>query len=129
MVLIEDGRITLDLKVDLPRPRVRGNAAFAAWLNRPAVWAIDYTPGDTWDVIQTTSPNTTEGVFQFSIAANALVAGETLEARLQVKDAAAGTIRKDFAISIGENTVHGSDSTENAAIEIGQFFPLTQIMT
>ena len=30
VVLIEDGRITLDLKVDLPRPRVRGNAAFAA---------------------------------------------------------------------------------------------------
>jgi sulfonate transport system ATP-binding protein len=30
VVLIEDGRITLDLKVDLPRPRARGNAAFAA---------------------------------------------------------------------------------------------------
>jgi len=29
-VLIEDGRITLDLKVDLPRPRARGNAAFGA---------------------------------------------------------------------------------------------------
>jgi sulfonate transport system ATP-binding protein len=30
VVLIEDGRITLDMKVDLPRPRARGNAAFAA---------------------------------------------------------------------------------------------------
>ena len=30
VVLIEEGRITLDLKVDLPRPRARGNAAFAA---------------------------------------------------------------------------------------------------
>lgn len=58
------------------------------------------TPGDTWDVIQTTSPNTTEGVFQFSIAANLLVAGETLEARLQVKDAAAGTLRTVWAFSI-----------------------------
>jgi len=33
-----------------------------------------------------------------------------------------GTIRKLFAKSIGENSVHGSDSAENAAIEIAQFF-------
>ena len=38
------------------------------------------------------------------------------------KDAADGTIRKLFALSIGENSVHGSDSEENAAIEIAQFF-------
>lgn len=37
-------------------------------------------------------------------------------------DADAGTIRKEFALSIGENTVHGSDSEENAAIEIAYFF-------
>jgi nucleoside-diphosphate kinase len=37
-------------------------------------------------------------------------------------DAAEGTIRKAFALSIGENTVHGSDSDENAAIEIAFFF-------
>lgn len=36
--------------------------------------------------------------------------------------AAEGTIRKLFAKSIGENSVHGSDSAENAAIEIAQFF-------
>ena len=36
--------------------------------------------------------------------------------------AADGTIRKLFAKSIGENSVHGSDSAENAAIEIAQFF-------
>ena len=36
--------------------------------------------------------------------------------------AADGTIRKLFAKSIGENSVHGSDSAENAAIEISQFF-------
>lgn len=36
--------------------------------------------------------------------------------------AADGTIRKQFALSIGENSVHGSDSAENAAIEIAQFF-------
>ena len=33
-----------------------------------------------------------------------------------------GTIRKLFAQSMGENTVHGSDSAENAKIEIAQFF-------
>lgn len=37
-------------------------------------------------------------------------------------DAAEGTIRKLFAKSIGENSVHGSDSAENAALEIAQFF-------
>ena len=37
-------------------------------------------------------------------------------------DAAEGTIRKTHALSIGENTVHGSDSDENAAIEIAYFF-------
>jgi len=37
-------------------------------------------------------------------------------------DAAPGTIRKELALSIGENTVHGSDSEENAAIEIAYFF-------
>ena len=33
-----------------------------------------------------------------------------------------GTIRKAYALSIGENSIHGSDSEENAAIEIAQFF-------
>jgi nucleoside-diphosphate kinase len=37
-------------------------------------------------------------------------------------EAAEGTIRKAFALSIGENSVHGSDSDENAAIEIAYFF-------
>ena len=37
-------------------------------------------------------------------------------------DADEGTIRKEFALSIGENSVHGSDSEENAAIEIAFFF-------
>lgn len=38
------------------------------------------------------------------------------------KEAAAGTIRADFAESIDENAVHGSDSLENAEIEINFFF-------
>ena len=43
-------------------------------------------------------------------------------------DAAEGTLRKDFAESIGENTVHGSDSLENAAIEIAYFFAKTELV-
>ena len=39
------------------------------------------------------------------------------------KKAAAGTIRADFADSIDANAVHGSDSPENAAVEIAYFFP------
>ena len=39
-----------------------------------------------------------------------------------------GTIRKDFANSVGENTVHGSDSLENAAIEINYFFAKTELV-
>ena len=38
------------------------------------------------------------------------------------KEAEVGTIRADFADSIDANAVHGSDSTENAAIEIDYFF-------
>ncbi|HOO49775.1 MAG TPA: nucleoside-diphosphate kinase, partial [Alphaproteobacteria bacterium] len=43
-------------------------------------------------------------------------------------DAADGTIRKDFAESIEANSVHGSDSLENAAIEIAYFFAGSEIV-
>jgi nucleoside-diphosphate kinase len=43
-------------------------------------------------------------------------------------EAAEGTIRKDFATSIGENAVHGSDSNENAAIEIAYFFSKLELV-
>lgn len=42
-------------------------------------------------------------------------------------NAAEGTIRKLFALSVGENTVHGSDAPETAAIEIAQFFAGNEI--
>jgi nucleoside-diphosphate kinase len=45
------------------------------------------------------------------------------------KKAAAGTIRADFAQSIDANAVHGSDSPENAAIEIAYFFPAAEIFS
>jgi nucleoside-diphosphate kinase len=43
------------------------------------------------------------------------------------KEAAAGTIRADFAESIDANAVHGSDSAENAAVEIAYFFQPSQV--
>ena len=42
--------------------------------------------------------------------------------------AAEGTIRKKFAQSVGENSVHGSDSVDNADIEIRQFFAGNEIV-
>jgi nucleoside-diphosphate kinase len=41
--------------------------------------------------------------------------------------AAPGTIRKEFAISVGENSAHGSDSAETAAVEIAQWFSGNEI--
>lgn len=43
-------------------------------------------------------------------------------------EAAPGTVRQQFAESIGENSVHGSDSLENAAVEIAYFFAGTEIV-
>src|SRR3712207_5275520 len=42
--------------------------------------------------------------------------------------AAEGTIRKQFARSVGENSVHGSDSADNARMEIAQFFSGNEIV-
>lgn len=50
--------------------------------------------GDTWDVIQTTTPETTDGAFQILIDANALVAGDALEVDLIEKCLSGGTARE-----------------------------------
>jgi nucleoside-diphosphate kinase len=57
-----------------------------------------------------------------AVALNREIMGATNPA-----NAAAGTIRKDFAESIEANSVHGSDSPENAQIEIAFFFAGTEI--
>ncbi|MDC0235239.1 nucleoside-diphosphate kinase [Candidatus Marinimicrobia bacterium] len=44
-------------------------------------------------------------------------------------EAVEGTIRKDFATSLGENAVHGADSDENATIEIGFFFTNSELIS
>ncbi|QDC44017.1 nucleoside-diphosphate kinase [Methylophilus medardicus] len=53
---------------------------------------------------------------------NAVLTHRDLMGATNPKDAAPGTIRADFAESIDANAVHGSDSLENAAIEIKYFF-------
>ncbi len=53
---------------------------------------------------------------------NGIIANRELMGSTNPKDAAEGTIRKKFGISIDKNSVHGSDSAENAKIEIDFFF-------
>src|SRR5687768_4454694 len=57
-----------------------------------------------------------------AVAKNREIMGATNPA-----NAAPGTLRKDFATSIDKNTVHGSDSLENAKTEIAYFFRETEI--
>jgi len=54
---------------------------------------------------------------------NAVTQNRTLMGETNPAEAAAGTIRADFAESIDANAVHGSDSVDNAKIEINFFFP------
>jgi nucleoside-diphosphate kinase len=58
---------------------------------------------------------------------NAVLKNREIMGATDPKKAAPGTIRADLAESIEANTVHGSDSAENAAIEIAYFFAQTEI--
>ena len=58
-----------------------------------------------------------------AVAKNREVMGAT-----NPEEADEGTIRKEHALSIGENSVHGSDSLENAKIEIEYFFKPDEIV-
>ncbi|WP_292663642.1 nucleoside-diphosphate kinase [Nitratifractor sp.] len=59
---------------------------------------------------------------------NAVAKNRELMGATDPKEAAPGTIRADFAESIDANAVHGSDSLENAAIEIAFFFARREIL-
>jgi nucleoside-diphosphate kinase len=59
---------------------------------------------------------------------NAVTANRDIMGATDPKKAADGTIRKDFAESIEANSVHGSDSAENAATEIAFFFAGVEIV-
>ena len=54
---------------------------------------------------------------------NAVAVHRELMGATNPADAAPGTIRADYAASIEENVVHGSDATDTAAVEIAFFFP------
>ena len=53
---------------------------------------------------------------------NAVLTNRELMGSTNPKEAKEGTIRKKYGISIDKNSVHGSDSIENAKIEIDFFF-------
>jgi nucleoside-diphosphate kinase len=59
---------------------------------------------------------------------NAVLKNREIMGATNPANADAGTIRKDFAESIEANSVHGSDSPENAAIEISYFFAGSEIV-
>jgi nucleoside-diphosphate kinase len=59
---------------------------------------------------------------------NAVLKNREIMGATNPANAAPGTIRKDFAESIEANSVHGSDSPENAATEIAYFFSGTEIV-
>ena len=58
---------------------------------------------------------------------NAIAKNRELMGATNPKEAAAGTIRADFAESIDANAVHGSDAPETAAVEIAYFFASTEV--
>jgi nucleoside-diphosphate kinase len=58
---------------------------------------------------------------------NAMAKNRELMGATDPKKADKGTIRADFADSIDANAVHGSDSVENAAVEIAYFFSTTEL--
>ena len=59
---------------------------------------------------------------------NAVLANREIMGATNPANAAPGTIRKDFAESVEANSVHGSDSLENANTEIAFFFAATEIV-
>ena len=59
---------------------------------------------------------------------NAIARNREIMGATDPKKAAPGTIREEFAESIGENSVHGSDAPETAAQEIAYFFAQTDIV-
>jgi nucleoside-diphosphate kinase len=58
---------------------------------------------------------------------NAIAAYREAMGATNPAQAASGTIRKDFALSVGENSVHGSDAPETATVEIAQWFSLNEL--
>jgi nucleoside-diphosphate kinase len=60
---------------------------------------------------------------------NAVAAARQTIGATKPAEAAAGTIRGDFALEIGRNLVHGSDSVENGQIEVANFFTEEELVS
>jgi len=60
---------------------------------------------------------------------NAVAAARQTIGATKPAEAAAGTIRGDFALEIGRNLVHGSDSVENGQIEVANFFTDAELVS
>ena len=67
-------------------------------------------------------------VVQVLSGENAIEKYRSIMGATNPEDAKEGTIRKLFALNVQENSVHGSDSAENASIEISFFFKLDEIV-
>ena len=59
---------------------------------------------------------------------NAIAKNRELMGATDPKEAAAGTIRADYAEYVGENTVHGPDAVDTARTEISYFFSETELV-
>lgn len=60
---------------------------------------------------------------------NVIATARQMMGKTNPKDAAPGTIRGDFGVTVGKNVIHGSDSPESAAREISLFFKEEELLT
>jgi len=60
---------------------------------------------------------------------DAIIAARTTIGATKPSEAAAGSIRGDFALEIGRNLIHGSDSPENGVTEVGNFFTEDELIS
>ncbi len=101
----------------MPRKFIgRKELAFVAKINRELIQEVIGQEVTYYQVLA--DKTKTNDLYNEAVRLNRQIMGAT-----NPKDAAPGTIRKDFALSIQENTVHGSDSPETALWEVAYFFP------
>ena len=94
--------------------------------------AMEYLSGESLEHIVSTRKRMslvekTEIMIQVLEGENAIAKNRDLMGATDPRQAAAGSIRADFAASIEANAVHGSDGTETARMEIAYFFPTLEI--
>ena len=64
-----------------------------------------------------------------SMGENVISVGRLMTGATNPKESAPGTIRGDFAVTVGKNIIHGSDAPESAVREIGLFFKEEELVT